>query len=99
MNTVTKEEWADALRSGKFKQHHGTLSNAKVASQLSKATAFCCIGVLGVLAGITTSNEQDSAYKLAEELTGGRQGTLVNKNDTYRNTFEEIADYLDTLVV
>lgn len=95
---VTKTDWVVALRSGEYKQHVGSLSNAKVASNLSKATAFCCIGVLGKIAGITTSSGESSAYNLASRLTGGRQETLVNMNDKYGRSFLEIADYLDTLV-
>lgn len=42
---VTKEEWVSALRGDNFKQGRG---------QLASSDGYCCIGVLGVLMGISS---------------------------------------------
>lgn len=95
--TVTKADWIDALRSGEYRQHQGALSNANIAQELDKATAFCCIGVLAKIAGMKKQTPETSAYDLASTLTHGHQGRLVVMNDKEHKSFAEIADYLEAL--
>jgi hypothetical protein len=45
LRKVTRDEWVAALRSGDYKQGDKVLCN-------SRGNAFCCLGVLGRLAGM-----------------------------------------------
>lgn len=97
-----KAKWVAALRSGEYKQgkynllteHHG-------------ACSFCCIGVAGMLRGISKeelsnkSNYDDPAYsKCLPELDRSILYVLGEMNDGSFNqvgakSFSEIADYIE----
>lgn len=101
MKQVTREQWTTALRSGQYKQCKGRLYRRE-------EDAYCCLGVLGVLAGgeparfdglyFGDSHEKCALPVGVAEMIGldcDKQLTLIRMNDTLNNTFEEIANYID----
>jgi hypothetical protein len=105
MKQVTREQWTAALRSGEYKQGTGFLYN-------EKDDTYCCLGVLGALAGGERSPEHSGGMKfdvqtpsdcyLPKNLTDmvgvtEEQFRLVAMNDSGDNTFSGIADYIDRL--
>jgi hypothetical protein len=112
--TVTpemKKKSIDALRSGVFIQHIGTLHN-------EDRTQFCCIGVMGQVNGcltgrntrataaaldlheILTLDASEFLYeKLGKRYAGSELGVvLVSLNDEYRWNFDRIADFLQVAI-
>jgi hypothetical protein len=105
MIEVTREQWVAALRSGDFKQAKGELYDDKVQG-------YCCLGVLGELAGgvkdpmqcggMTFEVEFSSGYIPSElggmvGITVTDQRKLAGLNDSGRYTFDEIADFVETM--
>lgn len=102
MKTVTRKEWADALRSGDYRQGSGSLYGPRSGG------CYCCLGVACSLAGYT--NEElfgigvgtsiDTIRNFYEEdlkLTPLDISNLISMNDAKRMSFNEIANYIDTL--
>ena len=83
MDTEIKQKWVEALRSGKYKQHHGSLFN-------QSRTAHCC---LGVLRDVTGSSECWNEF--LRESVGEHKRTLIRMNDEQDKSFAEIADYIE----
>jgi hypothetical protein len=90
-------EWVKALRSGEYKQRDGSL-----VSVTAEGSSYCCLGVYGVLNGAEadayTLGIGDKTYSslLPEEmLPMAAQGFFATLNDTYRLTFEQIAEVVD----
>jgi hypothetical protein len=101
MNSEVKQKWLEALRSGKYKQGR---------RQLRKGDSFCCLGVLCDVVdnskweasgydksfyyegcgGTLPDDISKSIPSLREKLT-----LLMGMNDYYKNSFEEIADYIE----
>jgi hypothetical protein len=104
MNTDIKEQWLNALRSGKYEQGYDVLVGP---------TQHCCLGVLCEVQGIPKSNEifqfeleeQDEAnfyvgslpnsFLNKVGLTQADQNRLVKMNDDDGKTFDQIADWID----
>lgn len=99
-----KKEWVAALRSGKYKQAHGTLS---------KPDGDCCLGVLCKVAGILqggTAYYASSYDFIVDEASAtclpsgfrdymgislGFQSQLIAANDKDGTSFDGIADIIE----
>jgi hypothetical protein len=95
--------WIDALRSGKYKQTQGTLKNDE---------GFCCLGVLCDLARLDGGPHWEKDWtenyflnnfgdlpKVVKEFMGLDEGDvarLINKNDNQEQSFEQIANFIET---
>lgn len=99
MDPTLKSKWIAALRSGQFKQGMRTLHD-------TENEAFCCLGVLGCVTGMTI--EQMEGWALlptsrAAPIFGSDEGTVQLKlshmndgdNGDNRLSFEEIADWIE----
>lgn len=95
MDAKLKADWVKALRSDEFEQTRGELAN-------ESHSAFCCIGVgykvciggnIDALGSYTLDRTADAARILG--LSNRQQLTLVQMNDVSRNSFPEIADYIE----
>lgn len=53
MNTITRKQWIEALKSGKYKQTRKVLGNTE---------GHCCLGVACEVAGYEKSLSEDSTY-------------------------------------
>lgn len=97
MNQAHLRLWIDALRSGKFKQTRG---------QLQRGNAFCCLGVACEAGGIPHDENgtgEKGGYTLIYNWLGLPQlhGLISNaymRNDIEKQSFAEIADWLETFV-
>jgi hypothetical protein len=84
-----KAKWVAALRSGEYKQGFCLLHSRG---------RYCCLGVAAVLNGWDLKGE---GYKFLPAIVNyGEEfdlhgSKLVTMNDTYENTFSEIADYIE----
>lgn len=104
MDTVMKQKWVDALRSGKYKQGRRLLKN--------RDNEFCCLGVLCDLEDNTKWEKYKTqigpCYKwgysvgLLPPLIGDKYKIsnyhvekLVSLNDNAHYSFNEIADYIE----
>jgi hypothetical protein len=94
MNKSWKHKWLKALRSGAYVQGKGRLYNPKEQT-------FCCIGVLGDIAGIQWDPDTSYAMSTLPEpfmsITGLPYSTatrLAERNDNGW-TFAEIADLIE----
>lgn len=82
-----KAKWIAALRSGKFKQGHGTLKCGEY---------LCCIGVGYVICtGDQPQLDRTAAAAEAIGLSGDEQEELIAMNDGRRKSFPEIADWIE----
>lgn len=91
MNQQIKRRWVKALRSGAFKQHRGDLVHKN---------AYCCIGVLCIAANrrdLLDGYSQDAAL-MAGQISDEDASILVSANDTFKWSFDEIADYVDIML-
>lgn len=89
MDARTKEKWVAALRSGKFKQYRGGLSNC---AEKAEDEELCCLGVLWhVVYRPNNINKlwQDSFDPLIKT-------TLIKMNDDEEKSFIEIASWIET---
>lgn len=80
MNQVVKVRWADALRSGKYKQGRGALHRPATATKSGEAE-LCCLGVLCELAvaeGIVVRELRGDCYVYlsAEDVSDWASGDL-----------------------
>lgn len=102
MDKKLKSKWVKALRSGKYKQGFGML---KQRNDTAHRLVYCCLGVLRELMPVeyqklsSTNNGggctlHKSQLQLAD-ISYKVQDTLVSKNDSYRSTFNDIADYIE----
>lgn len=106
MDTELKNNWIQALRSGKYKQGRSFLKQ-----EASNNTYHCCLGVLCELMGLDqfkVGNEivfkdyenQEMILKLSLDLVNniqmgfGDQLVLSYKNDNGKS-FNEIADWIE----
>ena len=77
MNQKLKEKWVKALTSGEYQQGGG---------QLERHGAYCCLGVLGVVAGIPFDPTNGLLYRNAGDerlafLNAQKQFALARMND------------------
>lgn len=96
-----KEKWLEALRSGRFVQGKGQLKKT-----IQGVVQHCCIAVLGECLEIEI-NERGDQFKVDENLCEGFYPSvdrligvenvhkLVNMNDDSRESFLEIADWIE----
>lgn len=107
MKVELKQQWIDALRSGKYPQARFSLKNYE---------GYCCLGVLcdimnpngwskdewrcniwesadGNIKGIESAFRDDELLLVG--LSKDEQFTLVNKNDMEKCSFSEIANYIE----
>lgn len=107
MKKDVKELWLAALRSGKYTQTRGRLERTEgsvgFGPYVNDPVGFCCLGVLCEVAkeaGVITDYSADAAMvpgtvQRWAGLSGSGQNTLIQKNDSARLTFEQIADYIE----
>lgn len=97
MDAELKAKWIAALRSGEYEQARYKLADS--------AGGFCCLGVLCVVAEmpispdgerVDTAPEGDS-YGPINSLIGTEHQSeeLTRLNDSGRESFSEIADYIE----
>jgi hypothetical protein len=101
MDPKLKSDWLIALRSGEYKQAHGSLQ---------VGNSFCCLGVLCKVAGLKIEPETGNAVTddqgrsigyepIAAIISDFMMTDLYYRNDgcqTYhRHTFAEIADLIE----
>ena len=91
MDQKLKQDWVEALRSGKYKQ--GRLALYKPCSE-----AYCCLGVLCKVAGkeCYPKDDRGSGYNWIHTVLPGAIPRLADMNDREGKTFNEIADYIET---
>lgn len=90
MKIELKTKWVEALRSGKYEQHRGSL----IAGYEDGCRAFCCLGVL-LFSEETAGPEANAAYEKLMCGLGMHGLKLVSMNDSDERTFPEIADYIE----
>ena len=106
MKSSLKQDWLQALRSGRYKQTIGTLK-----ARDNGKTAFCCLGVLCDQAGVKWDTLLGPVYncvfgdcegtELTAEgrkflgLTSQQHRKLIEMNDDEHKSFKEIADYIE----
>jgi len=87
----TKAEWIAALRSGVYKQLRNGLMNAD---------SHCCLAVYLVEAHKMNASDSkvhpsiSDVHKLHPEITIAK---MIRMNDVEKKSFNEIADYLESL--
>lgn len=83
-----KADWVKALRSGKYTQKFNN-----VGSELH----LCCVGVGGIVAGLTPNVPKVGSSECAEALglTHKQSEKLFELNDKDRWSFPQIADYIE----
>ncbi len=71
-------KWVEALRSGKYNQTEGQLVSSAETELTFENTAFCCLGVAGVVCGYTLSELDsfgflfgDNYPKVPQEIQNG----------------------------
>lgn len=98
MNRKSLQIWIAALRSGKYKQTTRQLFNRE-------KTEFCCLGVANEVLHCGIKSNSDSYYiiydKLGIKRTDLKQygSRLVAMNDAERKNFNEIADYIEEVML
>jgi len=104
MKTITRKDWIEALRSGKFKQDGGTL----VYKDGSGQKYFCCLGVACEIAEVekeagsyhfVLDDDQrlylPSAVNKMLNLSFEDEKLLAHYNDSEKKSFNEIADIIE----
>lgn len=102
MNKTLRNKWIKALKSGKYSQGQ---------SYLYHMGNYCCLGVLCEVSKIPSTesqvdtrfyrgngtNDVDLLDKLLNTfgLTEFDQDHLISMNDTHRNSFDEIANWIE----
>lgn len=90
-----KDNWLQALKSGKYKQGYGALVNHTI-----EGTFYCCIGVLGEvtdgLADISNCFEKSPYTFLDDTIGEDNKAELIRINDSFA-TYKAIRplDYKD----
>ena len=88
------KKWADALRSGKYKQTRGSLYSWDESGR--KVDGMCCIAVgAHVLRKfvVARSSTEQAAHAIGLEV--GEQNELVDMNDSQKQDFVYIADWIE----
>ncbi len=104
MDAKLKQQWIEALRSGKYSQAREALHTSK---------GYCCLGVLCDISGIGAWD--GLAYRIPDGCDGDfrelfgeletlrddlgisndQEKTLIHMNDSCEMTFSEIANYIE----
>lgn len=106
MKPDIKKKWVHALRSDVFAQGQSTLKTMH-EGQLR----YCCLGVLCEVLGVewdtwpsnhgtvysTDSQSSSLGHEMLDEIemTNDQMAVLISMNDQHRNTFHDIADYIE----
>lgn len=96
LNTVVREEWVKALRSGEYRQCRG--------KRHDKKGRHCAVGVLEVVYKSLTGEDLRGIYEYADKLSGidpldeltYSLHSVDELNDNGKS-FKEIADYIEEL--
>lgn len=95
-----KRKWIEALRSNLYLQGKEYLYNNKI-------NTYCCLGVAGIVCGLTKEEMNNNEYLndeiVPEALYGDGEEdtqtipvqTLVSMNDSGRYSFNQIADFIE----
>lgn len=106
MDSLIKQEWVNALRSGKYKQGQEIL---KEFSPSNNCDLYCCLGVLREINPNVEGNEDHTNPNTSTELSvpslefigmdKDEQSALVSMNDGDEDrgneSFNQIADYIE----
>ena len=106
MTKELKEKWVTALRSGEYKQGLKTLRDGDTYCCLGVLADICeCEWKEpeydNVLAAIFENDLRSSYWAIRQEyadkigLSTQEQQTLADMNDIHKNSFSEIADYIE----
>ncbi len=99
--------WIEALRSGNYKQHRGSLTSNSCSIDLPTfkgAKAHCCLGVAIEVDCKINGNNPDEVRLISVvghyiSINGPEQATLIYMNDTEYKSFPEIADYIEANIL
>ena len=110
MKKAVVEAWLSGLRSGKYKQHNGSINNGEfdytepngIRVMISPPTAFCCIGVGAMCNGMNV--EDMRITKHASAFIGLKEyrdweTELISMNDKEKKSFLEIADWIEANIL
>lgn len=93
--TEHTQKWLDALRSGKYAQTRGKLTDGN---------GYCCLGVAGCVIGMTDArlsrNAKDAyvAIGRAVDMDAIKRSLCIEMNDSEKKTFPEIADEIEKML-
>lgn len=106
MTPALRKRWSAALRSGRYKQGHGALTNG--SAMYADERLYCCLGVLARVCGVrrdslamvecTSLKEINDNYK--DSLTFAKKSPYADEKQTSLNqakAFKNAADKLPTL--
>lgn len=91
MPLKNKAKVLEALRSGKYKQYFGALTNSRV-------DAHCCIGVAAIVNDFDIRKHPYCTTETTADhvgLTIDEKRELIELNDCKKRTFNEIALYIE----
>lgn len=99
MNPEWRAKWVAALRSGKYRQGHGTLKNTYMQSSVideappQAVSKYCCLGVLEEIVGVKSESCTKLTGPILEivgvcgpDKTDHTQHILMQMNDGVNNT-------------
>jgi hypothetical protein len=107
MKKRLKEAWVKGLRSGKYKQAHGTLHKS---DEDYKHPSYCCLGVLcQIKKGVTLEKDiyyykdvgmegmlsENKDFMEAIGMDNITETTLIGFNDTQKWSFKQIARWIE----
>lgn len=93
--TEHTQKWLDALRSGKYAQTRGTLTDGN---------GYCCLGVAGNVIGVADtsllSNDKAAYVHIGKTMgiSTHERGVCIDMNDAQRKSFPEIADAIEAMI-
>ena len=98
MTLEQKRKWVAALRSGRYRQGHGKITNKSHGQ-----TYYCCLGVAKELFGLPSpkgaGKNAGMPHGLPYSFLSYRcQSRLMSLNDDERWSFAAIADYIEKSV-
>lgn len=102
MKKALVEAWIADLRSGKYKQHRGSLTDKHAwdDKQFAKAEAFCCLGVAVITDCKLNNTNPDAARFIGGVgqylgMDNNTERQLIWMNDKEMQSFEQIAAYIE----
>ena len=109
MKKAVVEAWLSGLRSGKYKQHNGSINNGDFGYcshngsriMIVPPTAFCCIGVGAMCNGMNVKDMRITNH--ASAFIGSKdysdwETELISMNDKEKKSYLEIADWIEAIV-
>ena len=109
MKKAVVEAWLSGLRSGEYKQYHGSVNNGQYAyhedstRKMTEAPdSFCCIGVGAACNGMRIEDMRITDH--ASDFIGlGKNSDwekeLIRMNDGQYKSFTEIADWIEANIL